>query len=66
MSGQDPTTGSHNRESEALASEPLGHCNNMFVSGVSSILKTAQTWANAGVYSAFCAHAFGFMFVCLL
>ena len=31
-----------------------------------SLLQTAQTWANAGVCSASCAHAFGCMFVCLL
>ena len=29
------------------------------------ILQTAQTWANAGVCSASCAHALGGMFVCL-
>ena len=30
-----------------------------------SLLQPAQTWANAGVCSASCAHAFGCMFVCL-
>ena len=29
------------------------------------LLQTAQTWANAGVCSASCAHAFGCMYVCL-
>ena len=28
-----------------------------------SLLQTAQTWANAGVCSASCAHAFGCLFV---
>ena len=37
----------------------------MFSSQVSgSLLLTAQTWANAGVYSASCAHALGSMYVC--
>ena len=29
------------------------------------LLQTAQTWANAGVCSASCAHAFGCIYVCL-
>ena len=29
------------------------------------LLQTAQTWANAGVCSASCAHVFGCMYVCL-
>ena len=29
------------------------------------LLQPAQTWANAGVCSASCAHAFGCMYVCL-
>ena len=29
-----------------------------------SLLQTAQTWANARVCSASCAHALGSMFVC--
>ena len=37
-----------------------------FIAQVSGcLLQTAQTWANAGVCSASCAHAFGCMFVCL-
>ena len=29
------------------------------------LLQTAQIWANAGVCSASCAHAFGCMYVCM-
>ena len=28
-------------------------------------LETPQTWANAGVYSAYCVHVLGSVFVCL-
>ena len=47
----------------AFTSSLLWLHNHSVVSGC--LLQTAQTWANAGVCSASCAHAFGCMYVCL-
>ncbi len=53
---------SHPREC-FIAHFLLSESNYSQVSGC--VLQTAQTWANAGVCSASCAHAFGCVFVCL-
>ena len=38
---------------------------NLSIQVSGGLLQTAQTWANARVCSASCAHALGSMFVCL-
>ena len=41
-------------------------CNSNVSQGSGGFLRTAQTWANAGVCGASCAHALDTVFVCLL